>query len=335
MPHEETIPKLTKKDFETSQEPRWCPGCGDYSILTQVRKVLPQLGIPKENIVFVAGIGCSSRFPYYVDTYGIHTIHGRALPIASGIKLNNPQLSVWVTTGDGDGLSIGGNHLIHLLRRNIDLNIILFNNRIYGLTKGQYSPTSETGKITRSTPNGSIDRPINPLEIALAAGATFVASTLDRDPVHMIEILKRAAAHKGTSFVEVYQNCNIFNDGAFFHLTEKGQKEENVVFMDHNQPLLFGKNKDKSLQVEGTNVKIVESENIQRTVYDEKNLILATIMAGIAYNDDLPTPIGVFRDVEAVTYEEELQKQIEIEIRKSGRGSLKDLLYSGDVWHVD
>ena len=234
--------QYTAKDFTTDQEVRWCPGCGDYSILKQVQSVMPEIDVPKEDIVFISGIGCSSRFPYYMNTYGMHSIHGRATAIASGLKASRPDLSVWIITGDGDSLSIGGNHLIHLLRRNFDTNILLFNNQIYGLTKGQYSPTSEQGKKTKSTPMGSIDHPFNPLALCLGADATFVARTMDRDPKHMREMLKRSNDHKGTSMLEIYQNCNVFNDGAFFGMTDKNTKPNQTLFLTHGEPLIFGEN---------------------------------------------------------------------------------------------
>ncbi|MFZ1312585.1 MAG: 2-oxoacid:ferredoxin oxidoreductase subunit beta, partial [Chitinophagaceae bacterium] len=244
-------PALTAKDFATDQEVRWCPGCGDYSILAQVQKVMPTLGIPKENIVFISGIGCSSRFPYYMNTYGMHSIHGRAAAIASGLKASRPELSVWIVTGDGDSLSIGGNHTIHILRRNFDVNILLFNNQIYGLTKGQYSPTSEEHKITKSTPMGSIDHPFNPAALALGADATFVARTMDRDPKHLQAMLLRANGHKGASFLEIYQNCNIFNDGAFEIFTEKGSKPAETLFLEQGKPLVFGAANDKGIKLDG------------------------------------------------------------------------------------
>src|SRR4026208_2157771 len=253
-----TAPVLTAKDFATDQEVRWCPGCGDYSILAQVQKVMPSLGIPKENIVIISGIGCSSRFPYYMNTYGMHSIHGRATAVASGLKASRPELSVWIVTGDGDGLSIGGNHTIHLLRRNFDVNILLFNNQIYGLTKGQYSPTSEINKVTKSTPYGSIDHPFNPLALALGADATFVARTMERDPKHLQSMLTRAHQHKGASFLEIYQNCNIFNDGAFEIFTEKGTKANEVLFLERGKPLLFGVNREKGIKLDGFKPVVVE-----------------------------------------------------------------------------
>ena len=241
----------TAKDFSSDQEVRWCPGCGDYSILKQVQSVMPEINVPKEDIVFISGIGCSSRFPYYMETFGMHSIHGRATAIASGLKAARPDLSVWIITGDGDSLSIGGNHLIHLLRRNFDTNVLLFNNQIYGLTKGQYSPTSEKGKKTKSTPMGSIDHPFNPLALCMGADATFIARTMDRDPKHMREMLMRSNNHKGTSLLEIYQNCNVFNDGAFFGMTDKATKMNQTLFLEHGQPLVFGENKDKGISLDG------------------------------------------------------------------------------------
>src|SRR5512146_1045022 len=249
--------KYTAKDFQSNQDVRWCPGCGDYSILAQTQRIMPDLGIPKHNMVFISGIGCSSRFPYYMNTYGMHSIHGRATAIASGLKASRPEQSVWIVTGDGDSLSIGGNHTIHLLRRNFDINILLFNNQIYGLTKGQYSPTSEEHKITKSTPFGSIDHPFNPLALAMGADATFVARTMDRDPKHLQAMLLRANAHKGASFLEIYQNCNIFNDGAFEIFTEKGSKPQETLFLEHGKPLVFGANGDKGIKLDGFTPKVV------------------------------------------------------------------------------
>lgn len=332
---------LSREDFVTDQEPRWCPGCGDYSILAQVRKVLPELGVPKENIVWVSGIGCSSRFPYYVNTYGIHGIHGRAAAIASGVKLANPNLSVWVATGDGDALSIGGNHFIHVFRRNIDINMILFNNQIYGLTKGQYSPTSEHGKITKSSPLGSIEHPFNPVSLAIASGATFVARSMDRDPHHLTEIIKKASEHKGTSFIEVYQNCNIFNDGAFLHLTDKKVRDDNVVYLEDGKPLIFGKNKDKGLKFNGVTFDVVNiGENGSESdimIYQEKEYdsSIAFALSKLTYRPNMPTPVGIFRYVDVQLYEEAMVNQIDDEIEKKGKGDLKSLLMSGESWSVN
>ncbi|HRE39064.1 MAG TPA: 2-oxoacid:ferredoxin oxidoreductase subunit beta, partial [Chitinophagaceae bacterium] len=297
-----TIPALTAKDFATDQEVRWCPGCGDYSILAQVQKVMPTLGIPRENIAIISGIGCSSRFPYYMNTYGMHSIHGRATAVASGLKAARPELSVWIVTGDGDGLSIGGNHTIHILRRNFNVNILLFNNQIYGLTKGQYSPTSEEHKITKSTPMGSIDHPFNPAALALGADATFVGRTMDRDPKHMQTMLLRANAHKGASFLEIYQNCNIFNDGAFEIFTEKGTKAQETIFLEHGKPLVFGANGEKGIKLDGFRPVVVELNNGHSTddlwVHDEKDIYKAQILTRI-FDDPhkeghLPRPFGVF-----------------------------------------
>jgi len=330
----ETAP-LTSKDFKSSVEPRWCPGCGDYSIYAQTLKVMPKLGVPKEKIVWVAGIGCSSRFPYYMNTYGFHGIHGRAAAIATGIKLSNPDLSVWMATGDGDSLSIGGNHFIHLFRRNIDINVILFNNRIYGLTKGQYSPTSERGKVTKSSPAGSIEHPFNPISLALAAGATFAARSIDRNPKHLESIIERAAAHKGSSFVEVLQNCNIFNDGAFADLTDKEKKEDNTVFLEDNKPLIYGKNKDKLLKYSCKNFESVDLDENDPQVKDpvfnskEYDPSLAFALSRLTNDPELPTPLGVFRDVDLPLYETALLKQIDDSIERKGKGNLQELLASG------
>ena len=337
--HAENEPKYTAKDFQSDQDVRWCPGCGDYSILAQVQRVMPDLHVARENTVFVSGIGCSSRFPYYMDTYGFHSIHGRATAIASGLKMARPELSVWVVTGDGDGLSIGGNHMIHLLRRNIDINVLLFNNQIYGLTKGQYSPTSEFGKITKSTPYGSIDSPFNPVSLALGASGTFVARTMDRDPKHLQQIVKRAAEHKGTSFVEIYQNCNVFNDGAFFLFTEKESKEENVIYLEHGKPLVFGKERDKGIRLDGFTPKVVSLKDGKYTandliVHNENDSTLAFILANMTYNKSLPRPVGIFLSLDRPTYEVEMTAQIRAAVEKRGKGGLEKLLNSGDTWTI-
>ena len=314
-----TAPALTAKDFATDQEVRWCPGCGDYSILAQVQKVMPTLGIPRENIAIISGIGCSSRFPYYMNTFGMHSIHGRATAIASGLKAARPELSVWIVTGDGDSMSIGGNHLIHLLRRNFDLNILLFNNQIYGLTKGQYSPTSEENKITKSTPMGSIDHPFNPAALALGADASFVARTMDRDPKHLQSMLLRANQHKGTSFLEIYQNCNIFNDGAFEIFTEKGTKPQETVFLEHGKPLVFGAAADKGIRLDGFKPVVVDFNNgfsaADCWVHDEKDIYKAQILTRIfdnpATEGHLPRPFGVFYQNDRMCYEDAMAMQIE------------------------
>lgn len=338
---DKTTIHLTKEDFASDQDTRWCPGCGDYSILAQVKKVLPELGIPREKIVFVSGIGCSSRFPYYVNTYGVHSIHGRAPALATGIKLANPELSVWIITGDGDGFSIGGNHMIHILRRNIDVNIILFNNQIYGLTKGQYSPTSPVGKITKTSPYGSLDEPFNPIEVALGAGATFAARALDRDPKHLMAMLRRAANHKGTSFVEVYQNCNIFNDGAFAHLTNPATRPENVLYLEDGKPLVYGKEKDKGIRLNGFTLEktLLKNGEIPGDVLihneKENSPAYASLLAAMGKNFDLPTAVGVFRSVDRPTYDEEFHRQADEVTQKKGKGDLKQLLIGGDTWKVD
>jgi len=334
--------KLTPKDFQSDQDVRWCPGCGDYSILAQLQRVLPTLGIPKENFVMVAGIGCSSRFPYYMDTYGIHGIHGRAPAIATGVKVANPELSVWVAAGDGDLMSIGGNHFIHACRKNIDLKIILFNNRIYGLTKGQYSPTSEQGKITKSSPYGSVDYPFTPTTLALGSEATFVARSLDRDPKHLYAMIKRVAEHKGTAFLEVYQNCVIFNDGAYSKLTDKETKAEHIVMLEHGEPLIFGKNLDKGIKLEGFNPVVVDLNDGRHTVEDllvhdenDESPVRAFIYSHMTDHPDLPTPIGVFRQVFKKTYDELVEEQIETVTAKKGEGDLEALLFSGNTWEVE
>ncbi len=331
---------LTRKDFESDQEVRWCPGCGDYSILAQTQKVLPELGVPREKFVFVSGIGCSSRFPYYVNTYGFHSIHGRAPAIATGIKASRPDLFVWVVTGDGDGLSIGGNHLVHCMRRNVDLKIILFNNRIYGLTKGQYSPTSEFGKKTKSTPMGSIDYPVNPIHLAIAAEATFVARSFDIDTKHMQETLVRAAKHKGTAFVEVFQNCNIFNDGAFKGFTDKEVRDDRVIYVQHGKPLVYGKNHDKGLRLNGTNLEVVTLGNgvseSDLLVYNEEDPspVMAYLVSALEY-PHFPVPVGVFRNISKPTYDELMAGQIQKSIEIYGHGNLEKLLNAGDTWTVE
>jgi 2-oxoglutarate ferredoxin oxidoreductase subunit beta len=325
----------TRKDFTSDQEVRWCPGCGDYSILAQVQRVLPSFAIPKEKYVFVSGIGCSSRFPYYMDTYGVHSIHGRAPAIATGIKSVNPDLSVWVVTGDGDGLSIGGNHFMHVLRRNVDVKLLMFNNQIYGLTKGQYSPTSPIGKKAKSTPLGSVDYPVDPVSLALGAGATFVARTLDVNVTHIQEMLKRAAAHRGTAFVEIYQNCNIFNDGAFALLTEKDSKADSVVEIEHGKPLRFGKNKEKGIvldqQLRPQIVRVDEVGADKLYVHDEKSDLSAVLVSRLGA-PDFPTPIGVFRAVDRPSYDQLLNQQVE-RASAGNRTTVQDLLDVG-AWTI-
>jgi 2-oxoglutarate ferredoxin oxidoreductase subunit beta len=333
---------LTAKDFQTDQEVRWCPGCGDYSILAQVQKVMPSLGIPRENIVIISGIGCSSRFPYYMNTYGMHSIHGRATAIASGLKASRPELSVWVVTGDGDSLSIGGNHTIHLLRRNFDINVLMFNNQIYGLTKGQYSPTSEEKKVTKSTPFGSIDHPFNPLALAMGADATFVGRSMDRDPKHLQDMLTRSHKHKGASFLEIYQNCNIFNDGAFEIFTEKGTKAQETLFLEHGKPLLFGANKEKGIKLDGFHPVIVDLNNGASAddcwVHDEQDFYKAQILVRM-FDDPrieghLPRPFGVFYETERPCYEDQLNSQIQQVIESKGQGNLDKLLRGSETWTI-
>jgi len=334
------LTQLRRQDFVSDQEIRWCPGCGDYSILAQTQKILPTLNTPRENFVFVSGIGCSSRFPYYVNTYGFHSIHGRAPTLATGIKASRPELSVWIITGDGDALSIGGNHFMHIVRRNLDVNIILFNNRIYGLTKGQYSPTSEFGKKTKSTPVGSIDYPINPLCIAISNEATFVARAIDIDVKHLSWVLTKAAQHKGVSFVEVFQNCNIFNDGAFSHFAERSIRDDSTIRLEDGKPLIFGKDRNKGIRLNGLQPEVVEIG----TEFSENDLLvhdihspephLANMLSRMDY-PDFPVPIGIFRSVAKPTYDELLEAQVEDSISRSGQGNLEKLLNSGDAWVVD
>ena len=335
-----TLPVQTKKDFQTDQEVRWCPGCGDYAILSAVQSVFPELGIPREKFVVISGIGCSSRFPYYMNTFGFHTIHGRAPAVATGLKVTRPELEVWVATGDGDALSIGGNHTIHMLRRNVGLKVLLFNNRIYGLTKGQYSPTSEIGKKAKSTPYGSIDRPFNVLSLALGAEATFVARSVDVFQPHLKAVLRRAAAHQGTAFIEILQNCNIFNDGAWESLTEKDVKDDHTILLEHGKPLVFGKNKDKGIRMRGIELEVValgggvtEKDLI---VHDEAHpnpayAFLLSRMDGVA---GFPTPLGVLRAVDAPRYEAGMNDQLRQIVAKKGKGDLGQLLRAGDTWEV-
>ncbi|MFH0980486.1 MAG: 2-oxoacid:ferredoxin oxidoreductase subunit beta [Planctomycetota bacterium] len=331
---------LTPKDFASDQEVRWCPGCGDYSILAQAKKVLPTLGIPKEKIVFVSGIGCSSRFPYYLNTYGLHGIHGRAMAIASGVKIAHPDLSVWVVTGDGDGLSIGGNHLLHTVRRNLDIKILLFNNRIYGLTKGQYSPTSELGKKTKSTPMGSVDNPIHPISVALGAEASFVARAVDVNTKHLCEMLERAARHRGTAFLEIYQNCNIFNDGAYDYATDKNTKDDATLYLEHGKPLIFGRDRNKGIRLNGLEPEIVTlGDGVKEDdllFHDEKMAqpSLAYLLSRMHY-PEFPEPFGVFRAVERPVFEDLVYDQMRTAIAKQGPGRLEDLFESGDTWTAE
>lgn len=336
MHGQEDIAIFTSKDLETDQEVRWCPGCGDYAVLKSVQKVLPELGRPKHEFVFVSGIGCSSRFPYYMDTYGLHSIHGRATAIATGLKASRPGLSVWVITGDGDSLSIGGNHLIHTLRRNPDLNILLFNNQIYGLTKGQYSPTSERGKVTKSSPLGTADMPFNPLSLVLGANGTFVARTLDRDPRHQQEIYKRAYRHRGTSLVEIYQNCNVFNDGAFELMTEKDTKPFHSIFVEHDKPLLFA-NGSMGIALDGLVPKIVNIGDASVNdcwIHDEKDPTRAYILSRFFDMPEMPRPFGVlYADDEKPVFEDLLKQQLPA-IETDKQQAFNKLLRSSNTWEV-
>ena len=333
-------PRPTANDYASPQDVRWCPGCGDYAILAQMKKILATLGVPKEKLVFVSGIGCSSRFPYYLDTYGIHSIHGRAPAVATGLKTVRPDLSVWVITGDGDGLSIGGNHLLHCLRRNLDVNIVLFNNRIYGLTKGQCSPTSVLGQVTKSTPMGAIDNPLNILSVALGCEASFVARTVDSNVQHLAMVLQRAAEHRGTSFVEVYQNCVVFNDGAFGYAAEKQTRAEHTLELQHGRPMIFGKDRDKGVRLRGLTPEVVTLgagvSEADLLVHDEAaaDPSLAYLLSRMRY-PDFPEPIGVFRAVDRPKYDELLNAQVTEAQRLQGPGDLDALFCGGDTWTVE
>jgi len=337
-----TLPQLTRKDFQTDQEVRWCPGCGDYAILAAVQSVFPELGIPREKFVVVSGIGCSSRFPYYMNTFGFHGIHGRAPGIATGIKTIQPDLEVWVATGDGDALSIGGNHIIHMLRRNVGVKVLMFNNRIYGLTKGQYSPTSEFGKKTKSTPFGSMDRPFNPVSLAIGSEATFVARSVDVFQAHLKDTLRAAAKHRGSAFIEILQNCNIFNDGAWLSLTEKDARTDHVLQLEHGKPLVFGKNRDQGIRRKSDgDIEVVQLGN----GIGEKDLVVhdahhprpsyAFLLSHMEHRPGFPTPIGLFRSWDDLPrYEDVMNDQVKDVIAKRGRGNLDKLLQAGDTWEV-
>jgi len=328
---------LTKKDYESDQAVRWCPGCGDYAVLAQTQKTMPTFGRKKEEFVFISGIGCSSRFPYYMNAYGFHTIHGRAPAVATGVKIANPELSVWVVTGDGDGLSIGGNHFMHALRRNMDINLLLFNNRIYGLTKGQYSPTSEVGKITKATPFGSIDYPLNPPSLALGAQATFVARTIDRWQAHMSDMIKRSYHHDGGSFIEIYQNCNIFNDGAFTAVSDRSAREDRILRLKHGKTFIFGREQNKGIRLNGLKPEVVDlgdgvNEN-QLLTHDQfsRDSTLANLLSGFDY-PEFPVPMGILRQVENSTYEETIEQQIKTQIDEKGTGDMAALLRGSHAW---
>ncbi len=333
---------LSSRDFVSGQEVRWCPGCGDYSILKQMQTILPQTGVDKKDIVFISGIGCSSRFPYYLDTFGMHSIHGRATAIASGLKATRPELSIWIATGDGDGLSIGGNHMVHLLRRNLDVNILLFNNEIYGLTKGQYSPTSSMDSITKSTPSGSLDHPFNPSAFAMGAEGTFIARTMDRDPKHLQEMLKRSHGHKGTSFLEIYQNCNIFNDGAFFSFTEKDNKKQNSLFVEHGKPMVFGQEEEFGIRLQCTRPEVVNLNDAYSMddlwIHDENDAIKANIlirMESLYPDQNFPRPFGVFYASQRAIYEVLLEEQINNAIAQKGKGDLDALIAGTETWVIE
>ena len=324
---------LKAKDFKTDQEVRWCPGCGDYAILAALQSFMPELGLPRENIVFVSGIGCAARFPYYMETYGMHSIHGRAPAIATGLSVSRPDLSVWVVTGDGDALSIGGNHLIHSLRRNVNLKILLFNNQIYGLTKGQYSPTSPLGTVTKSTPLGSLDRPFNPISLAIGAEATFVARSIDTDRAHLTEVLRAAANHRGAAFVEIFQNCNIFNDGAFDFVRDD---KLNRIYLEHGQPIRFGEDGVKGVrQLRDGSVEVFGGEGeplVHDTHLEQPSLAFA--LSRLTQDTSGATPIGIFRDVEAPVYDDLMEEQLERSVSERGEGDIEALLKSGETWVV-
>lgn len=334
------LPVLTANDFASDQEIRWCPGCGDYSILQQMKKMLPSLGLPPEQIVFISGIGCSSRFPYYMNTYGMHSIHGRAPAFATGLKITRPELKVFVITGDGDALSIGGNHFMHLLRRNVNLTLVLFNNRIYGLTKGQYSPTSPEGQVTKSTPMGALDHPLNPIKLALGAEATFIARSIDVHIKHLTDTLYRASQHQGTAVVEVYQNCNVFNDGAWSYAQDKTTRADTTIELEHGKPLIFGKNRDKGIRLNGLSPEVVD---LSTGKYSQDDLLfhdetadpaLVNVLARMRH-PEFPEPIGVFRAVQQPMYDEQVNAQVEAATKARGIGDLNKLFNSGDTWQVN
>jgi 2-oxoglutarate/2-oxoacid ferredoxin oxidoreductase subunit beta len=338
---ETTIPVTTRKDWSSDQEVRWCPGCGDYSILAAVQLLMPDLGVRREDTVFVSGIGCAARFPYYMNTYGMHSIHGRAPAIATGLAMARPDLHVWVVSGDGDSLSIGGNHLIHALRRNVNITLLMFNNQIYGLTKGQYSPTSELGKVTKSTPFGSLDQPFNPLSVALGAEATFVARTHDMDRNHMIEVFRRAHDHKGASFVEVFQNCNVFNDGAFEGVTAKANRDSMLIPLRHGEPIRFGPDGDRGVVLDAQSgariVDVAEVGEEALLIHDETrpDPSVAFMLARLSRGPFEPTPIGVFRAVDRPDYGGSVDAQLASAVAERGPGDLAELLRSGATWDVD
>ena len=338
MSEENTTPILKKKDFVSGQDVKWCPGCGDYAILAQVQKVFPSLGIKKEDFLVVSGIGCSSRFPYYMNTFGFHTIHGRAPAVASGAKLANPNLSVWMITGDGDAMSIGGNHFIHILRRNLNIKILMFNNKIYGLTKGQYSPTSELGKVTKSTPMGSLDFPFNPSSLAIGAGATFVGRSLDRETKHLAEMVGLANSHKGASFVDIYQNCNIFNDGAHSAYTDRETKNDTLIKLSHDEPMVFGESGSKILKLEGSKFKVLKLDDgfsvDDATVHNYNDKNLAFLLSEMTDDKSLPTPIGILYKEEKPTYEDMMLDQIDLAKSKNSDINIQDIITGNNTWQV-
>jgi len=340
-PENAEVIQLTRKDFVSDQEVRWCPGCGDYSILAQTQKQMPDFGVPKENIVFISGIGCSGRLPYYMNTYGFHTIHGRAPTLATGLKAARPDLMVWVITGDGDALSIGGNHVLHSMRRNVDITMVMFNNRIYGLTKGQASPTSEFGKKTKSTPAGTVDTPIMPLTVALAAEASFVARSVDTHTEHLQQTLQRAGLHHGSTFVEVLQNCNIFNDGAWRDFTDREVREDRMLFLEHGKPMIFGKDRDRGIRLRGLHPEVVTiGENgvteADLLVHDERaDEPYLALMLSRMFWPEFPVPVGVFRAVPRPTHDQLIDQQIQAAVAATGEGDLARVLSSGETWTVE
>jgi len=331
------LPELSRKDFVTTNDVRWCPGCGDYAILNSLQRTFAELGVPRENFVMVSGIGCSSRFPFYMDTYGFHTIHGRAPTVATGIKVANPELSVWVVTGDGDGLSIGGNHMLHLLRRNVNINVLLFNNRIYGLTKGQYSPTSPFGTKTKTSPTGSLDNPLNPLLFALGAEATFIARTVDNNPKHMMETFKAAHAHQGISFVEIFQNCVIFNDSAWDSIYGKDNRDDQMLYLEAGKPLLFGKNKTKGIRLNGLSPEIVDATTAPADILihqpEQASPLYSQLLATMGA-PDFPTPMGVIRQIQRPTYDALIHQQTAAAKAKKGAGTWQELLHGKSTWTI-
>jgi 2-oxoglutarate/2-oxoacid ferredoxin oxidoreductase subunit beta len=334
----QSLSVLKPSDYASDQDVRWCPGCGDYSILAQTKKIFAKLGIDRSKTVFISGIGCSSRFPYYMNTYGFHSIHGRAPTFATGLKLARPELNVWIATGDGDGLSIGGNHLMHIIRRNVDVKILLFNNRIYGLTKGQYSPTSEHGKKTKSTPMGAPDMPVRPISVAIAAEASFAARAIDVDVKHLEYVLERAAKHVGTAFVEIYQNCNIFNDGAFEYATEKSTKSDTTIRLEHGKPLIFGKENEKGIRLNGLTPEVVSLKDVgpdDLLIHDEKarDPSLAFLLSRMRH-PEFPEPLGVFRAVDQDRYVDLVRKQVQQAIAQKGAGDLQELITGTETWTV-